>query len=99
MKQSFPHDDLVVLDETPIIKYSDGIQMLRDAGYREDADSSTGEGGKEMQDDEDLSTAAEKKLGELVKQKFSGCDYYILDKFPTNVRPFYTMPDPDNPVR
>jgi aspartyl/asparaginyl-tRNA synthetase len=22
---------------------------------------------------------------------------YILDKFPTNVRPFYTMPDPDDP--
>ena len=25
-------------------------------------------------------------------------DFYILDKFPLCVRPFYTMPNPDNPV-
>jgi len=25
-------------------------------------------------------------------------DYYILDKFPMAVRPFYTMADPNNPV-
>ncbi|KAG8172013.1 hypothetical protein JTE90_027187, partial [Oedothorax gibbosus] len=24
-------------------------------------------------------------------------DFYILDKFPLKVRPFYTMPDPHNP--
>lgn len=27
-----------------------------------------------------------------------GTDFYILDKFPLAVRPFYTMPDPNNPV-
>ena len=72
--------------------------MLRDAGFKEDADPATGQGGRDLEDDEDLSTAAERKLGELVKKKFNGCDYYILDKFPTDVRPFYTMPDPDDPV-
>jgi len=25
-------------------------------------------------------------------------DFYILDKYPLAVRPFYTMPDPNNPV-
>lgn len=25
-------------------------------------------------------------------------DFYILDKFPINFRPFYTMPDPNNPA-
>ncbi len=25
-------------------------------------------------------------------------DFYILDKFPLAVRPFYTMPDPNNPT-
>lgn len=25
-------------------------------------------------------------------------DFYILDKFPLAVRPFYTMPDPDDGV-
>jgi hypothetical protein len=68
--------------------------MLHEAGYREDAEQ--GEG-RELRDDEDLSTPAERKLGELVKQKY-GADYYILDQFPTDVRPFYTMPDPEDPV-
>ena len=26
-------------------------------------------------------------------------DFFILDKYPLQVRPFYTMPDPNNPVR
>ena len=26
-------------------------------------------------------------------------DYYIIDKFPLSVRPFYTMPDAKDPVR
>lgn len=26
-------------------------------------------------------------------------DFYILDKYPLAVRPFYTMPDPNNPVK
>ena len=72
-----------------------------------------------MNDDEDLSTANEKFLGKLVKQKVIkvyfeklyfklnnminyifqyGTDFFILDKYPLNVRPFYTMPDPNNPV-
>ncbi|KAI0700183.1 hypothetical protein BC835DRAFT_1404934 [Cytidiella melzeri] len=93
VKSSFPHDDLVVLDETPIIKYQDGIRMLYEAGYREDSEQ--GEG-RVLNDDEDLSTPAERRLGELVKQKY-GADYYILDSFPADVRPFYTMPDPENP--
>ena len=25
-------------------------------------------------------------------------DFFILDKFPLSVRPFYTMPDPENEV-
>lgn len=44
------------------------------------------------------STPTERFLGELVKKKYE-TDYYILDKFPSAVRPFYTMPDPADPVR
>lgn len=44
------------------------------------------------------STANEKFLGKLVRDKYQ-TDYFILDKFPLAVRPFYTMPDPKNPVR
>ena len=35
-------------------------------------------------------------LGKVVKEKY-GTDFFILDKYPMDVRPFYTMPDPANP--
>ncbi|KOB74314.1 Uncharacterized protein OBRU01_07415, partial [Operophtera brumata] len=49
-------------------------------------------------EEDDLSTPDEKLLGRLVKAKYD-TDFYILDKYPLAVRPFYTMPDPNNPVR
>lgn len=52
--------------------------------------------GIEMGFDEDLSTPNEKLLGRLVKERYR-TDFYILDKYPLTVRPFYTMPDPTNP--
>lgn len=32
-------------------------------------------------------------LGAAVKEKY-GTDFFMLDKYPSSVRPFYTMPDP-----
>jgi len=32
-----------------------------------------------------------------VKAKYN-TDYFIIDKFPLALRPFYTMPDPTDPV-
>jgi len=66
------------------LKFSEGVQMLQAAG------STT------AQPLEDLSTPDEKLLGKLVKEKY-GVDFYVLDKFPANARPFYTMPDPEDP--
>lgn len=43
----------------------------------------------------DLTGAQELRLGELVKEKY-GADFFILDKYPSAVRPFYTMPDPQD---
>ena len=43
-----------------------------------------------------FSTPAEKLLGKLVRAKYD-TDFYILDKFPLAIRPFYTMPDAKNP--
>lgn len=43
------------------------------------------------------STANEKRLGVLIKEKYD-TDYYIIDKFPMALRPFYTMADPEDPV-
>jgi len=44
-----------------------------------------------------FSTENEKRLGRLIKAKYD-TDYYIIDKFPMALRPFYTMPDPEDPV-
>ncbi|RKO93045.1 hypothetical protein BDK51DRAFT_6393, partial [Blyttiomyces helicus] len=44
------------------------------------------------------SIAMERQLGKLVKEKHH-TDFFMLDKFPLAVRPFYTMPDPKNMVR
>eukprot|EP01106_Pelomyxa_sp_JSP_P018792 TRINITY_DN897_c0_g1_i1.p1 TRINITY_DN897_c0_g1~~TRINITY_DN897_c0_g1_i1.p1 ORF type:complete len:159 (+),score=58.92 TRINITY_DN897_c0_g1_i1:149-625(+) len=65
------------------LKFPEGVKMLNDAGVPMDPLS-------------DLTTAQEIRLGELVKEKYH-TDVYILDKFPSNARPFYTMPDPADP--
>lgn len=44
-----------------------------------------------------MSTPNEKLLGRIIKAKYD-TDFYILDKFPLAIRPFYTMPDPYNPI-
>jgi aspartyl/asparaginyl-tRNA synthetase len=44
------------------------------------------------------STENEKRLGRIVRAKYE-TDYFIIDKFPLELRPFYTMPDPQDPVR
>ena len=48
-------------------------------------------------DTEDLGTADERLLGEIVGSTH-GQDFYIIDKFPAYIRPFYTMPDPADPT-
>lgn len=88
VKYQFPSEDVKWLEKTPIIRFSDGIKMLNDSGWRD-------EDGKPLPFDEDLATRDEIRLGQLVKEKYD-TDYYVLDKFPRGARPFYTMPDPDD---
>lgn len=52
--------------------------------------------GEEHGEFDDMSTAQERKLGQLMREKYD-CDLYIVDKFPSAIRPFYTMPCPFNP--
>ncbi|KAG0708921.1 hypothetical protein DFH29DRAFT_889706 [Suillus ampliporus] len=46
---------------------------------------------------DDINTENEKRLGRIVKAKYD-TDYFIIDKFPLELRPFYTMPDPNDPT-
>ena len=41
---------------------------------------------------EDLSTAAEKKLAEYVREKYKS-DFFFVNKFPFKIKPFYVMRD------
>jgi len=66
-----------------ILSYKDAVALLN--RNRDDGEPVIGEY-------DDLSHAQEYKLGELVKKTFE-TDLFILDKFPMNIRPFYTMKD------
>lgn len=82
LKKRWPSGEFKWLENTLILPFSEGIQMLRDDG-------------RDVEE-EDLSTPDEMRLGQLVLEKYD-TDYYVLDKFPTNARPFYTAKDPENP--
>ncbi|RMY55752.1 hypothetical protein D0865_04003 [Hortaea werneckii] len=89
VKRQFPSEDLVWLDETPIIPFAEAIRMLNESGYRDD-------NGNMLDENEDMGTKDEIALGAVIKEKLK-TDYYILDKFPTSARPFYAMADPERP--
>ncbi|GAB2214255.1 hypothetical protein Droror1_Dr00018596 [Drosera rotundifolia] len=55
------------------------------------------EAGIEVDPLSDLNTKSERKLGELVHEKYAA-DFYILHRYPLAVRPFYTMPCYDDPA-
>ncbi|KAG2023435.1 asparaginyl-tRNA synthetase [Coprinopsis cinerea AmutBmut pab1-1] len=55
------------------------------------------EDGVPREDLDDINTENEKRLGRIIKAKYD-IDYYIIDKFPMALRPFYTMPDPEDPT-
>ena len=54
------------------------------------------EAGHDVNELDDLSSALELTLGELVKEKYNA-DFWILDQYPVGIRPFYTMPSPQSP--
>ena len=80
VKEQHGFDDLLYLKKTLKIDFATGCRLLREAGV-------------DQGDYDDLSTENEKKLGDIVKEKY-GTEFYIMDKYPLSVRPFYTMPDP-----
>ena len=51
--------------------------------------------GEEAPGLDDLNTQQERTLGKLVAEQL-GTDFYFLDRFPADLRPFYTMPCPDD---
>ena len=82
--KQYPFEEFQFLEKPLILEFSEGIKMLREAGVT-------------IGDFDDLNTESERLLGKLVKEKYH-TDFFMLDKFPLAIRPFYTMPDPNLPV-
>ncbi|XP_018055090.1 PREDICTED: aspartate--tRNA ligase, cytoplasmic isoform X3 [Atta colombica] len=83
VSQQYPVEPFKFLEPALRLEYPQAIELLAEAGVT-------------LGEEDDLSTPDEKLLGKLVKTKYD-TDFYILDKYPLAVRPFYTMPDPNNP--
>jgi aspartyl/asparaginyl-tRNA synthetase len=80
----YPQEPFQYLQKSLRLTFAEGIAMLHEAGVMVDPM-------------DDLSTANERILGKLVKDKYH-TDFYILHRYPSNIRPFYTMPCPDDPA-
>ncbi|KAL8167413.1 hypothetical protein V2J09_008912 [Rumex salicifolius] len=78
ISKQFPFEPLKYLRTTLRLTFQEGLEMLKEAGVEVDPYG-------------DLSTETERKLGQLVLNKY-GTEFYILHKYPLAVRPFYTMP-------
>lgn len=94
MKTDYKHELNVIANQYPfelieyakkpvILTFHEGVELLKSKGIDQDVN-------------EDLDTFNERRLGELVKEKY-GTDFYFLHKYPKSARPFYTMRDPENP--
>eukprot|EP00178_Gracilaria_changii_P019044 TRINITY_DN55470_c0_g1_i1.p1 TRINITY_DN55470_c0_g1~~TRINITY_DN55470_c0_g1_i1.p1 ORF type:complete len:437 (-),score=72.13 TRINITY_DN55470_c0_g1_i1:120-1430(-) len=67
------------------LTYNEAIKMLNEAGVK-------------LGEYDDIDLTNEKLLGKLVLEKYN-TDFYWIDKFPADERPFYSMKDPENPKR
>lgn len=83
IQRQYPFEPLKYLRTTLRMDYDEGIRMLQEAGVHVDPMG-------------DLNTEAEKKLGDLVRDRY-GTEFYMLCRYPSAVRPFYTMPCPEDP--
>lgn len=84
IERQYPFEPLKYLRKTLRLTFQEGVQMLKEAGMEVDPYG-------------DLNTEAERKLGQLVLEKY-GTEFYILHRYPLAVRPFYTMPSYDDPL-
>lgn len=84
IERQYPFEPLKYLRKTLRLTFQEGVQMLKEAGMEVDPYG-------------DLNTEAERKLGQLVLEKY-GTEFYILHRYPLAVRPFYTMPCYDDPL-
>ena len=67
--------------EVPRVTYDEALEILKKEKIK-------------IEWGEDLTTEAEKKLGEVMLKK--GVELFFITKYPLKIKPFYAMPDPKN---
>lgn len=88
LKNNYKHELNVVANQYPfeILEYTkevvkltfhEGVALLKEKGIEQDVN-------------EDLDTINERKLGEIIREKYK-TDFYFLYRYPKSARPFYTM--------
>jgi len=82
IREQYPSEKPRWTEKPCIVHWEEAMQMLTDVG-------------EEAPGLDDLNVVQERTLGRLVAEKY-GTDLYFLDRFPAAVRPFYTMPCPDD---
>ncbi|KAG6902897.1 hypothetical protein C0995_010067 [Termitomyces sp. Mi166 len=98
LKEKYQHEIETVRKQYPAeeFKWREGPEGTLRLTHRE-AVQMLIDDGVEIGITDDMNTENEKRLGRLVKAKYD-TDYFIIDKFPMDIRPFYTMPDPEDPL-
>mmetsp|Transcript_21163 Transcript_21163/g.65080 ORF Transcript_21163/g.65080 Transcript_21163/m.65080 type:complete len:299 (-) Transcript_21163:180-1076(-) len=84
VRAQFPSDPPVVGDAPLVLPFAEACDALRAAG-------------RDIGAADDLSGADELALGALVKETH-GVDFFVVDRYPSAIRPFYTMPCADDPA-
>ncbi|KAK4192461.1 hypothetical protein QBC35DRAFT_224098 [Podospora australis] len=86
VRSVYPSEPFLVPKEGEEVRltFAEGQKLLREEGPEEY---------RNVSDFEDMSTPQEKALGALIRKKYK-TDFYILDKFPAEARPFYAKEDP-----
>jgi len=72
-------------EDAPVMKLKEAQKILEDEYNEKDATK-----------EPDFEPHQEKQIGEYAKKKFNS-DFLFVTHYPTEKRPMYTMPDPDNP--
>jgi aspartyl-tRNA synthetase len=83
IREQYPSSAVSFTEEPCIVHWPEAMEILKGEGF---------DMGDEMGD---LTGAMELALGAAIKEKY-GTDFFMLDKYPSEIRPFYTMPDPDD---
>jgi len=83
IREQYFSEPVLFTDDPCILHWPEAMEILKQEGFA-DIDNMA-----------DLNGAMELALGAAVRQKY-GTDFFMLDKYPSTIRPFYTMPDPDD---